>query len=83
MKQKPAHHFTVSQLIEILKTFPQDLPVLTSGYENGFENIQHPEIMAMKYEPENAYYKGEFQTVKIDAKEACKTVVLRRVMRNE
>ena len=30
-------HFTVAQLIDILQARPQNLPVLTSGYENGYE----------------------------------------------
>jgi hypothetical protein len=37
----------------------------------------------MKHEPKNAYYKGEFQPAKIEAKEVFKAVVLQRVMRNE
>jgi len=37
--QKEIFHFTVGQLVDILKSLPQDLPVLTSGYENGFENF--------------------------------------------
>jgi hypothetical protein len=40
--QKDIFHFTVGQLVEILKSLPQDLPVLTSGYESGFENFYPP-----------------------------------------
>ena len=81
MKQKPAHHFTVSQLIEILKTFPQDLPVLTSGYENGLENIQPPEITTVTHELENPFYAGEFQPISKESDKDFNTVVLRRVER--
>ncbi len=41
MNEKELFHFTVGQLIEILKSLPQELPVLTSGYESGFENFFH------------------------------------------
>ena len=74
-------HFTVGQLIDVLKSMPQDLPVLTSGYENGFENFYHPEIVELKHEPENAYYDGEFQVAEDEDKDIFKAVVLRRVVR--
>jgi hypothetical protein len=81
MKAKKAHHFTVSQLIEILKTFPEDLPVLTSGYENGLENIQPPEETTVTHEPENPFYAGEFQTISKDVDDSFNVIVLRRVER--
>ena len=83
MTQKLAHKYTVSQLIEILKTFPQDLPVFTSGYENGFENFHHPDIVNVKHHPQNAYYDGEFQPAEPDDKASFQAVVFQRVMRNE
>lgn len=83
MKQKKIFHFTVSQFIEILKTLPQDLPVLTSGYENGFENFYHPEIAELKHEPENMYYDGEFQISEEGDKNTFKAVVLQRVVRDD
>jgi|APSaa5957512622_1039677.scaffolds.fasta_scaffold33711_2 hypothetical protein len=49
MSQKDICHFTVTKLIEILKSLPQDLPVLTSGYENGFENFHSPKIITILY----------------------------------
>jgi hypothetical protein len=82
MTQKTAHHFTVSQLIEILQSFPQDLPVLTSGYENGFENIQPPEETTVTHEPEKPFYDGEFQTISKPTERNFNVVVLRRVVRN-
>lgn len=53
MSKKEVFHSTVGQLVDLLKTLPQDLPVLTSGYENGFENFHEPEIIKVKHEPEN------------------------------
>ena len=83
MSQKEVFHFTVGQLVEILKSLPQDLPVLTSGYENGFENFYQPSIVKVKHEPENAYYDGEFQVAEGGDAEMFDVVVLRRVVRDE
>ena len=83
MSQKEVFHYTVGQLVEILKTLPQDLPVLTSGYENGFENFYQPGIIKVKHEPENPYYDGEFQVAEAGDEETFDAVVIRRVVRDE
>jgi hypothetical protein len=81
--QKDIFHFTVGQLVEILKSLPQDLPVLTSGYESGFENFYQPDIIKVKHEPENMYYEGEFQVAEDEDEETFDAVVLKRVVRDE
>jgi hypothetical protein len=81
MSQKDVFHFTVGQLAEILKSLPQDLPVLTSGYENGFENFYQPGVIKVKHEPENMYYDGEFQVAEDGDVGTFDAVVLRRVVR--
>jgi hypothetical protein len=83
MSKKELFNFTVRQLIDILKSLPQDLPVLTSGYEGGFENFYEPDIIKMKHEPENPYYEGEFQVAEDGDEETFDVVVLRRVVRDE
>lgn len=40
MNKEKVFHFTVGELIEILQSLPPETPMLTSRYENGFENIQ-------------------------------------------
>jgi hypothetical protein len=82
MSKKELFHFTVGQLVEILKSLPQDLPVLTSGYEGGFENFYQPDIIMVKHEPENEYYEGEFQVAEDGDEEMFDAVVLRRVVRD-
>ena len=82
MSKKDVFHFTVGQLVEFLKTLPQDLPVLTSGYENGFENFYQPSIIKVKHEPENMYYEGEFQVAEDGDEVTFDVVVLRRVVRD-
>jgi hypothetical protein len=81
--QNEIFHFTVAQLIEILQSLPQDLPVLTSGYESGFENFYRPEIVELKHEPENPYYEGEFQVADEKDKNTFKAAILHRVMRDD
>ena len=83
MSKKEMFHSTVGQLVEFLKTLPQDLPVLTSGYENGFENFYQPGIIKVKHEPENMYYEGEFQATEDEDEETFEVVVIRRVVRDE
>lgn len=81
--QNKTFHFTVEQLVDILQSLPQDLPVLTSGYENGFENFYNPEILELKHEPENLYYDGEFQVADEKDENIFKAVVLQRVLRDD
>ncbi|CAD6492797.1 MAG: hypothetical protein EMLJLAPB_00371 [Candidatus Argoarchaeum ethanivorans] len=83
MSKKEVFHFTVGQLVEILKSLPQDLPVLTSGYENGFENFYPPGVIKVKHETENAYYDGEFQVAGDGDEGTFDVVVFRRVVRDE
>jgi hypothetical protein len=61
MTENHVFHYTVSELIEILNSFPPETPVLTSGYENGYENIQQPALRELVHKPDNPYYDGEFQ----------------------
>ncbi|MCX9014204.1 MAG: hypothetical protein OIN89_05335 [Candidatus Methanoperedens sp.] len=83
MSEKELFHFTVGQLIELLKTLPQELPVLTSGYEGGFENFYPLCIIRVKHEPENEYYEGEFQVADDGDDDTFDAVVFRRVVRDE
>ena len=83
MSKKEVFHSTVGQLVDLLKTLPHDLPVLTSGYENGFENFYEPTIIKVNHEPENPYYNGEFQVAEDGDEEALDAVVIRRVVRVE
>lgn len=61
MTEDQVFQYTVSKLIEALSSFPPDTPVLTSGYENGYENIQQPVLKELMHKPDNPYYDGEFQ----------------------
>jgi hypothetical protein len=81
-KNSKKFYFTVKELIEILNELPPDLPVLTSGYEDGFENFHQPSIIKVKHLPGNPYYDGEFQISDDGDDVVFEAVVLQRVMRN-
>jgi hypothetical protein len=55
------YNFTVGELIRILQQYPEDMPVVVSGYESGYDNFYHPFVKKVKHQPENPYYEGEFQ----------------------
>ena len=58
---KDIYNFTVGELIKILQQYPEDMSVVVSGYENGYENFYHPYVKKVKHLPENPYYDGLFQ----------------------
>lgn len=78
---KDTFHFTVSELIEELQKLPADLPVISTGYDSGYENFYQPEIHKLKHEPDNLYPYGEFQLADSDDKDAFDAVILERVVR--
>lgn len=61
MSDKCIYNFTVGELMEILKQYPEDMPVVVSGYENGYENFHHPVVKKVIHQPDNPYYDGQFQ----------------------
>jgi hypothetical protein len=58
---KNIYNFTAGELIKILQQYPKDMPVVVSGYENGYENFYQPYVKKVKHLPENPYYDGQFQ----------------------
>lgn len=60
MSNNNTFNFTVSELIEILLQYPPDMPVVVSGYENGYENFYHHHVKKVYHFPENPYYDGQF-----------------------
>ncbi len=61
MSNKSIYNFTVGELLKILQLYPDDMPVVVSGYENGYENFLHPFVKKVNHLPENPYYDGQFQ----------------------
>ena len=58
---KDIYNFTVGELIKILQQHPDDMPVVVSGYENGYENFYPPFVRKVKHLLENPYWDGQFQ----------------------
>lgn len=83
MKNNKKIKYTVAELIEALKSFPQDLPVLVSGYETGYENLVPPKVEKLKHYPDKKYWDGEFQEVGDGNKNNFEAVVIERVVRND
>ena len=79
MANKKIYKFTAGELIEVLKQYPEDMPVIVSGYENGYENFYQPFVGKVKHLPENHYYDGEFQ---ID-ENGTEVLVLQREVRDD
>ncbi len=75
--------YTVKDLIASLTKFPQDLPVLVSGYESGFECFYEPEILDLVYNNDTMYYDGEYQFPLEGEIPDVTAVVLQRVMRDD
>jgi len=38
--------------------YPMDMPVIVSGYENGYENFYHPTVQKVKHFPANQLLAG-------------------------
>jgi hypothetical protein len=76
-------YFTVGELMEILKEFPPELPVLVSGQKSGYENFYQPEVVKLKHEPENWFTEGEFQYGAEKEENLFDAVVLIRVVRDD
>lgn len=75
---KNTFHFTAAQLIEILKGFPQDMPVVVSGYESGYENFYQPIIRKLTHKPENMHWDGQFQPAETADKQTFEAIILAR-----
>jgi hypothetical protein len=52
---------TVSQLTEILKQYPADMPVLVVGYETGFDEIHKVQTVAAAVNPEAEDWDGQYE----------------------
>jgi hypothetical protein len=62
---------TVQELIQQLQNFPQDVLVVTEGYEDGFDTIKKISIIRVEENPKKEWYVGKFiDSESPDAKEA-------------
>ncbi len=75
--------FSVGQLKKILSEFPNNMPVVTSGRENGFENFYYPETVEVRHKPDTFYTDGEFQIAEDGDKETFHVLAIMRVLRDD
>jgi len=61
MMDKGMFFFTVGELRDLLQQFPEDMPVVVSGYKSGYENFYHPYVVKIACFPENPEHEGQFQ----------------------
>lgn len=73
MEEERIFNFTVGELIQVLRQFPEDMPIVVDGLESGFDPYTHK----VKYMPENGYTEGVFQS----DKNGIEVVVLQTEMR--
>lgn len=79
MTDNKLYSFTVGELIKILQQHPLDMPVVVSGYENGYENFHTPFVKKVVALPENPYWDGQFQLDDSGAE----VLILQREVRND
>lgn len=54
---------TVAQLIESLKNYPPDLPVVVSGYEGGYNDVDSFENIKIVRDFNKEWYYGKHEDV--------------------
>ncbi len=79
MPMKP--EYTVAQLIEELKKFPPEMPVITNGYEVEYENLILPQTIKVKFVPDEPYYNGQFHQTNEQGEDVFEAVVIAREVR--
>lgn len=79
MSDNKIYKFTIAELIKILQQYPEDMPVVVSGYEGGYENFYYPFVKKVNYLPANPYYEGIFQP----DDNGTEVLILEREVRND
>ena len=52
---------TKKELVEALKDLPDDLPILTRGYESGYDLSREVRVETLFRDPNPVWYEGEYQ----------------------
>ena len=80
MTNKPR---TVKELIDILQTYPADLPVLVKGIKTGYECFYDPYVVELVHQPDNMYWYGEYQQPGMGEKAELSALILERMNRDD
>ena len=57
---------TVHELIDVLKTMPQDALVVADGYEYDYDAIGYPSIITLEQKPKHESWEGDYKMVNIN-----------------
>lgn len=68
---------TTKELIEILKTYPEDMRVLIEGYEGGFDDVVKIEESVFNENVSTEWYYGDHERAKENAGYQFKGIILR------
>lgn len=52
---------TVKQLKEALKSFPDDLLVVSEGYEGGYDTIKKLKLLKVEETPNQQWWDGQYE----------------------
>ena len=80
-EKKMMFNYKVKDLIEELKKLPQELPVLTNGYESEYENILKPFVSIIKEVKEAPYWDGQFQELNSKDENGIEVLIIPREKR--
>ena len=56
---------TKKELVEMLKDLPDDLPILTRGYESGWELAKGVEVRNVFFDEKAPWYEGTYQDIDV------------------
>ena len=79
----PSDILKVKDLINILETFPADLPVLISGFKTGYDCFYLPQLCNLVHKPENMYIDGEYQIPEEGETPDLSALILERSQRDD
>ncbi len=51
---------TVKELINLLETMPQDVLVVTEGYEDGYDTVKKVSIIGVEENPQKNWWDGKY-----------------------
>ncbi|MCX5773224.1 MAG: hypothetical protein NTX05_01225 [Fusobacteria bacterium] len=69
---------TVQELIEELMKLPQEMSVVTTGYESGYDFILRPKIIKVVKIEDPYWWDGKFQNAETEVQSSVDMVLLAR-----
>jgi hypothetical protein len=59
-------HLTVQQLIELLRQYPDDLPVVVQSYEDGYDPVTDVRTLTVAQTPNREWWLGIYEQADAD-----------------